>query len=299
MAPGSRFVSEVIYLNGSLVARSDARISALDYGFLYGFGLFETMRAYGGHVFRLERHLERLTDCAEALGIAVDVPVLRSAVIDTLRANRLGDARIRLTVSIGEGGMVPDPASCGEPTVLVTAGHYRPLPEQVYQKGFRAIVSSICCNSQSPISTMKSLNFLENMLARQEARTAGADEALFLNEKGLLAEASVSNVFLVVGGVLKTPGRESGILPGITREAVLELARRVDIPVVEGDVTLDELLDAGEAFLTNSLIEVMPLTEAAAKMIGSGVPGPVTTRLIAVYKELVRQETGGKGNLVP
>ncbi len=285
-------MSEMVYLNGSLVAREDARIAVMDYGFLYGYGLFETMRAYGGQVFRLERHLERLASSAATLGIAVDKSVLESAVVDTIEVNNLSDARIRLTVSIGEGGTVPNPASCDEPTVLVVASEYRPLPEEVYEKGYRAIVSSIRRNSQSPVSAMKSLNFLENMLARQEARTAGVDEALCLNEKGLLAEASMSNVFLVGGGILKTPPVGSGILPGITLEAVLELAEKQGMTAAEDDITLDELLQAEEAFLTNSVIEVMPLIEVGGKPIGSGTPGPITRRLMVAYKGLVRWEVG-------
>lgn len=285
-------MSEMVYLNGSLVPRADARIAVMDYGFLYGYGLFETMRAYRGKVFRLDRHLERLTDSAEMLGIAVDKSVLKNAVMDTVKANGLSEARIRLTVSIGEGGTVPDPASCGEPTVLVVAGEYQPLPDEVYEKGYRVIVSSIHRNSQSPVSQIKSLNFLENMLSRQEARTAGVDEAICLNEKGMLAEAGMSNVFMVVDGTLKTPGIASGFLPGVTREAVLEIARKLEIPVSEDDITLDELFQADEAFLTNSVMEVMPLTEVDGKLIGSGTPGQVTWKLTAAYEEMVWREVG-------
>lgn len=280
-------MSDIVYLNGSLVPRSQARISALDYGFLYGFGLFETMRAYEGRVFRLDRHLNRLARSAEVLGLPLPATDLRSAVTDTIQANQLGDARVRIAVSIGEGGMVPDPSTCDQPTVLIIAGHYQPYPEQVYEKGFRAIVSSIRRNSQSPLSRLKSANYLESMLARQEARAAGVDEALCLNEKGLLAEASMSNVFLVTRGTLRTPGPESGILPGITREVILELAPSLAISTLEDDVRQDELFQAQEAFLTNSLIEVMPLTEIDGKTVGSGRPGPLTQRLAAAYKKLV------------
>ncbi len=282
----------MVYLNGSLVPREDARLSVMDYGFLYGYGLFETMRAYGGKVFRLERHLERLTGSAEKLGISVDRPVLASAVMDTIKANGLSDARIRLTVSIGGGGVVPDPASCGSPTVLVVVSEYRPLPEEVYEKGFRAIVSSVRRNSQSIVSVVKSLSYLESMLARQEARTAGVDEAVCLNERGMLAEASMSNIFLVAGGILKTPGIASSILPGITREAVLELAGELGITAAEGDITFKELIQADEAFLTNSVMEIMPLTEVDGKSIGSGKPGAVTRRLMADYKGMVKRESG-------
>lgn len=280
-------MSDIVYLNGSLIPRSQARISPLDYGFLYGFGLFETMRAYEGRVFRLDRHLNRLARSAEVLGLPLPLTDLRSAVMATIQANQLGDARVRIAVSIGEGGMVPDPSTCDQPTVLILAGHYQPYPEQVYEKGFRAIVSSIRRNSQSPLSRLKSANYLESMLARQEARAAGVDEALCLNEKGLLAEASMSNVFLVTNGTLSTPGPGSGILPGITREAILELASSLAISTLEDDIRLEELSQAQEAFLSNSLIEVMPLTEIDGKAVGSGRPGPFTRRLAAAYKKLV------------
>jgi branched-subunit amino acid aminotransferase/4-amino-4-deoxychorismate lyase len=216
---------------------------------------------------------------------------LKSAVMATIQANQLGDARVRITISIGEGGIVPDPSTCDKPTVLILAGHYQPYPEQVYEKGFRAIVSSIRRNSQSPLSRLKSANYLESILARQEARAAGIDEALCLNEKGLLAEASMSNIFLVTNGILRTPGQESGILPGITREVVLELASPLGINTLEHDIRLDELFQAQEAFLTNSLMEIMPLTEIDGKPIGSGRPGPLTKRLAMAYKKLVM--TGG------
>jgi len=280
-------MSEIVYLNGSLMPRSQARISALDYGFLYGFGLFETMRAYEGQVFRLDSHLSRLARSAEALGLPIGTLDLKDAVMDTIRANQLSDARIRISVSIGEGSMAPDPGTCRQPTVLILAGDYRPHPEQVYKKGFRAVVSSIRRNSQSPLSRLKSANYLESMLARQEARAAGVDEALCLNEKGLLAEASMSNVFLVNDGILRTPGAKCGILPGITREVVLELASHLGISTSEQDIRLDELSRAQEAFLTNSLIEIMPLTEIDGKPVGSGRPGPLTRRLRADYRRLV------------
>ena len=280
-------MSEIVHLNGSLIPRSQARISALDYGFLYGFGLFETMRAYGGQVFRLDSHLNRLARSAEILGLPIEALDLKGAVRDTIQANKLSDARVRITISIGEGGMVPDPSTCRQPTVLILAGPYKPYPEQVYEKGFRAVVSSIRRNSQSPLSRLKSANYLENMLAKQEARAAGVDEAICLNEKGLLAEASMSNIFLVNDGILRTPGEESGILPGITREVVLELAPQLGINTFEQDIRLDELFQAQEAFLTNSLMEIMPLTEIDGKPVGSGEPEPVTRRLMANYKKLV------------
>ena len=283
---------QIVYFNGKLVPLSQVSISPLDYGFLYGYGLFETMRAYGGRVFRLDKHLSRLTGSAEKLGIPAITLDLKEVVTSTLEANKLSDARIRITVSIGEGGMAPDTCQCRKPTVLVVAEHYKPHPESVYKAGFKAIVSSLVRYSHSPLSGIKSANYLENMLAKQEASAAGADEALRLNEKGSIAEASMSNIFLIADGKLITPPLESGILPGITREAVIELSSQLDISATERDITLKELFQTQEAFLTNSLIEIMPLTKIDDKPIASGKPGVVTERLRAKYKRLVMYETG-------
>lgn len=280
-------MSEIAYLNGALIPRSQASISVLDYGFLFGFGLFETMRAYGGQVFRLDSHLGRLARSAEILGLPVKTLELKNAVMDTIQANKLSEARIRVTVSIGEGSMVPDLSTCSKPTVLIMAQPYQPYPEAVYQKGFSAIVSSIHRNSQSPVPQFKSANSMESILAKGEAKAAAVNDALFLNDKSLLAEASTSNIFLVTDGVLKTPRVETGILPGITREVILELAPALDINAREQDMRLDELHQAEEAFLTNAMIEIMPLTEVNGKPVGSGRPGLITQRLMEGYRKLV------------
>ncbi len=278
---------EIVYFNGSLIPRSQARIPAMDYGFLYGMGIFETMRAYDGKVFRLDSHLSRLSHAAGTLGIPIKGMDLKGAVTALIQANELDNARVRITASRGEGTMTPDPDSCHNPVVLITATPYQPIPDQVYNQGYRAIISSIRRNSQSPLPRLKTINYLENIIARQEAKKASADEALLLNEKGLLAEASMSNVFLVAGGKLKTPGEDSGILSGITRATVLKLAGKMDIDTIEGDIEEDEVYQAQEAFLTNSLIEIMPLTMVKGRNIGTGIPGDMTQRLRIAYREAV------------
>ncbi|MDD5510209.1 MAG: aminotransferase class IV [Dehalococcoidales bacterium] len=280
-------MSNVVYLNGALIPRSRAKVSALDYGFLYGLGLFETMRAYEGQVFRLESHLSRLSRSAELLGIPVIISELRDAIRETLEANRLRNARIRVTISAGEGKMPPNPKTCRKPTVLVLAERYQPYPQEVYRRGFRAVISSIRRNSQSPLSGLKSSSYMESLLARQQAGERGGDEAICLNEKGFLAEASMSNIFLVSEGILRTPGEESGILPGITRSVIIELALKLGINVLEEDIRPIELFQAQEAFLTNSLIEVMPLTEIEGKPVASGRPGALSERLLTEYREQV------------
>ncbi|MDO8578800.1 MAG: aminotransferase class IV [Dehalococcoidales bacterium] len=280
-------MGEFVFLNNEIVPADQAKISPLDYGFLYGFGLFETMRAYDSKVFKLDAHLNRLARAAKTLGMPPVTFDLKQAVADILKANKLTSARIRITVSAGEGSTTPDPASCTKPTVLITARDYQPPAEEIYEKGFKAVISSIRRNSQSPLSHLKSANYLENLLAKQEAKNKGADEAVFLNEHDLVAECSTSNIFIVSDGILQTPRVENGILPGITRETILELAPKLGIEAVEEDLWLDELLESEEAFLTNSMFEVMPLVKVAGKRIGSGKPGLLTRKLRAAYSELV------------
>lgn len=279
-------MEQIVFLNGILVPRSQARISPFDLGFLYGYGLFETMRAYSGHIFRLEMHLERLRASGKLLGLDVNAQQLEKACHDTLKANKLDDARIRLTISIGEGEAIPDRPKQARSTVFVVALRYNPPPPETYQNGYRAIVSSIRQNSRSPLSRLKTVNYLNNILARQEAKANGADEALMLNERGLLCEGSTSNLFIVYRGSLITPGEESGCLPGITRQVVLEIAKGTGINISQRKVRLEELQCADEAFLTNSLIELMPLTRVNGKMIGRGQKGKITSRLMSAYKKL-------------
>ena len=280
-----------VCLNGSLIPLSQARISPIDYGFLHGYGLFETMRAYSGHVFRLEKHLARLERSARALNIDLDgTAKLEKAVHDTLRANQLSDARIRISVSPGEEEIAADIPAKGEPTVFIMAISYVPPSEDVYRRGFTAIVSRVHRSTRSPSSGLKSLSSLDILLARQEAATFGVDHAILLNDDGLVSEGSSSNVFHVKDGTLFTPAEHCGILPGITREVVMrDLAPSLGISTKEVDVALVDLLEADEAFLTNSMIEVMPLTILADRSVGSGRPGALTQRLMKAYKALVER----------
>ena len=289
-------MAEIIYLNGRLIPRSKARLSPFDHGFLYGYGLFETMRAYQGHIFRLDRHLTRLRHSAQSLGLTHSIlnvvegkQSLEVACLATLEANKLKDARLRLTVSAGEGDLTPDPGTCSSPTVLITARNLVPLPPEKYESGFKAALSSLRRNSQSPLSRLKSTCYMENILARIAARAAGCDEAILLNEQGYLAEGSTTNIFLASNGKLTTPSLESGVLLGITREAVLEIARAANIKTLERQVELKELIEAEEAFITNSILELMPLTRFVGKPIGTGKPGQLTKELLAAYRKLVNE----------
>jgi len=294
-------MEEIVYLNGSLIPRSQARVSAFDYGFLYGYGLFETMRAYHGTIFLLERHLKRLLNSAAVIGLSPELAEidLGKACTDTLMANGLQDARLRLTVSRGEADSFPGSGTNIMPTVLVTARSYQALPAQIYNKGFRVGVSSFRRYSQSPLSRLKSANYLLNVLAKGEAEAAGLDESLLLNERGFITEGSISNVFFVSHSGLVTPPVESGILPGITRKVVMEMAGVLGINATEGEVRLEDLGQFGEAFLTNSVMELMPLVEVRDNVggiitIGSGKPGKLTKRLMAAYREMVEGETALK-----
>jgi branched-chain amino acid aminotransferase len=286
-------MEEIIYLNGDLIPRSQAKLSPFDHGFLYGYGLFETMRAYGGSIFRLDRHLARLHHAAGMLGIAPRLTAfdLEKACYDVLKANNLAEARLRLTVSAGEGDITPSPDTCRGITIFIAARKLVPLPPESYERGYTAVLSSWRRNSQSSLSRLKSTCYLENVLARQEAVIAGADEALLLNEKGFVAEGSTTNIFLVSGNMLVTPSTESGALPGTTRETVLELAQSMGTMPAVRQVELGELHRADEAFLTNSIVEIMPLTRLDDKPIGSGKPGILTQRLMSTYRELVAKET--------
>jgi branched-chain amino acid aminotransferase len=287
-------MDEIVYLNDQLLPRFEAKLSPFDHGFLYGYGLFETMRAYSGHIFRLDSHLTRLCRSAQSLGLTHSILTtdegkqsLEDACMATLEANKLKDARIRLTISPGEGDTTPDPSTCSSPTILITARNLIALPPEKYETGFKAALSSLRRNSQSPLSRLKSNCYTENILARMAARAAGYDEAILLNEHGCLAEGSTTNIFLMVNEELITPSLESGVLPGITREAVLEIARTANIKTLERQVELKELIEAEEAFITNSILELMPLIWFEGKPIGTGKPGQLTKELLAAYRKLV------------
>ncbi len=282
---------DLAYLNGVLRPLSEPGISPLDYGFLYGYGLYETMRAYGGRVFLLDNHLDRLSRAAVELrfGPIPEQKELAEAVRQTMAANQLTEARVRLSVSLGKGDMVPDPASCREPVVLVMAKKYTPFAREVYRKGFRSILSSYRRDSQSPLSRLKTANYLTSLLARVEVRARQADDGVLLNEKDMLTECTSSNIFLINNDLLYTPTIESGLLPGITRQAVLELAAAQGIGVRVEELSLETLKQAREAFITNSIMEIMPLTSFEGLPIGNGKPGPITETLMEAYSH----STGG------
>lgn len=283
---------EIVYLNGRLVPRSRARVSPFDHGFLYGFGIFETMRSYNGRVFRLEQHLKRLETSAQQLGIPMPGLDLASACYRLLEENSLTEARLRLTLTAGTGEAVPDTDTCKSSTAVIMVRPLAPLPREKYQQGFHAVLSSLQRNSRSLLSRIKSTSYAESVFARREARLMGVDEVVMLNEKGMVAEGSTCNIFIVSKGLLVTPSPDSGALPGITRAVVLELARAAGLKIEEREFTPGELAEADEAFVTSSIIEVMPLTYFDGKPVGQGSPGAITVGLLDAYRGLVRDETG-------
>lgn len=279
-----------IYLNDKLVLGNEAVISPYDHGFLYGHGLFETMRVYNGRVFCLNEHLQRLADGGEVLGWPewFDADHLSSSIYQTLEKNGLQDASVRLTVSRGMGASRPDPLSCSQLTVVVFAMPIQPVSNEVYEQGWSLVTTHIRRNLTSPLCTIKTANYLDNILAKAEARQQGASDGLLLNTNGSIAEGTMCNIFFVKGGRLITPDKNSGLLPGITRAKVLQLADQAGIDIEERQVYPDELLRVSEVFLTSSLLEIMPVTMIDQCIFNDGRPGKITQFLKEEYRKLVK-----------
>ena len=275
-----------IFLNKKLVKEEDAVVSVFDHGFLYGDGIYETMRAYNGVVFMIEKHFERLRRSASLTKL--DIPeagFITDAVFRTIEANKLSDAYIRVTVSRGKGPIGLDPALCNEPTFVVIAEHFREYPEQLYRNGVKLVIAKTRRNLVEAIDPkIKSLNFLNNIFAKMEAKERGAYEAIMLNAEGAIAEGTVCNVFFVKGNVLCTPAPSVGVLDGITRELVISLAKKCGVSVNEGRFYPTDLFHADEVFFTNTTSEIMPVSQV--ELIAYRV-GEVTKSLHARYKREV------------
>ena len=280
-----------IYLNGSLVLEDEARISPFDHGFLYGHGLFETMRVYCGKVFCLDEHLKRLHNSSRVLGWPewFDGKILSSAIYQTLEKNKLQEASVRLTVSRGIGESRPDPSTCTQMTVAIFTYPSHSLASEVYEQGWSLVQSTIRRNLTSPLCGLKVANYLDHILAKAQARQKGANEALLLNTKGIVAEGTMCNIFFVRDGKLITPDEKSGILPGITRALVLEIAKEAGIESEERQVDPHELLGISEMFVTSSLLEIMPVTILDQRIVNGGRPGPITKLLQTEYKRKVER----------
>lgn len=272
-------------MDGEFVPESEARVSVFDHGFLYGDGVFEGIRAYKGVVFKLKEHVDRLYDSAKA--IMLEIPLSKEemikAVLETLRRNKLRDAYIRLIVTRGVGDLGIDPRKCSKPSVIIITREMKPL---LGRKSVSLIISSVRRDNVDATSHQaKSLNYLNSILAKLEAIKAGADDAILLDNRGFVSEASAANLFLVKNGVIATPPQTAGILPGITREKVMELAKSLGFIIEEREITPMELFTADEVFLTGTAAEIVPVAEIAGRKLPEA-PGKVTKRLIEEFEKL-------------
>ena len=281
----------LIFMNDRLVPEDEARVSVFDHGLLYGDGVFEGLRSYAGRVFRLDAHLDRLWESAQAIRLEIPLSkeAMGKAVNDTLAANQLIDGYVRLVITRGAGGLGLDPAKTSNPQVIVIADTISLYPAEFYEKGLRIVTAATQRISPAALSPrIKSLNYLNNIMAKVEGLQAGCVEALMLNHKGEVAECTGDNVFCVRSGTLLTPPTDAGILEGITRNAVLELAEAAGIPAREAVLTRHDLYTACECFLTGTAAEVIPVVEIDGRRIGDGIPGTITRRLKDDFNRLVR-----------
>jgi len=283
-----------IYLNGKLVPKREAKVSVLDHGFLYGDGVFEGIRAYNCVVFKLREHIRRLFESAHS--IMLEIPLsekeMVSAVVKTLKVNKLKDAYIRIIVSRGEGDLGLDPTKCrGNETVVIITDKISLYPKEIYEKGMAIITVPTIRNLPEALNPqIKSLNYLNNILAKIEAINAGYQEALMLDHLGYVAECTGDNIFVVKKEQLYTPPQCMGTLRGITRDTVLEIARKLKIPTHEHVLTRHELYISEECFLTGTAAEVVPVVEVDGRKIGNGKPGKLTKFIMKEFKKLIRKE---------
>ena len=280
-----------VWINRRFVGIDDAKISAFDRGFLYGDGIFETMRSYAGKVFRLDEHLDRLFASLKIVRIKLPYKkrYLERIIYKSLAINDLKSAYIRLTITRGEGRFGINYRDKFTPNLVMVAKEFGDYPGWMYKKGISAAVVSLRQNEYSPTTKIKSLNFLNYILARLEAKAKGFDEAILTNTKGAVAEGATSNIFLIKNRRLATPSLKSGIVPGVTRAVIIGIAKSLRLDLKEGQVSYKELLNSDEVFLTNSLAEVLPVIRIDSKMIGDGQPGDITKLLHVSYqKEVIR-----------
>ncbi len=282
-----------IYINGEFFSKEDAKISVYDHGLLYGDGVFEGLRSYSGKVFRLHEHLVRLWESALAISLEIPMTIedLARDVQATVAKNNISDGYVRLVVTRGSGALGLDPYKCSNPQIIIIIADSITLyPEKFYAEGLELITASTIRNHPAALSPrIKSLNYLNNIMAKIEGLRGGCVEAVMLNHKGEVAECTGDNIFIVKHGRLMTPPIDAGILEGITRNAVLELARDAGIETAEVAMTRHDLFVADECFLTGSAAEVIPAVKLDGRVIGDGKPGPVTLKLNALFKELVRK----------
>ncbi len=281
-----------VYISGKLYDKDDAKVSVYDHGLLYGDGVFEGIRSYGGRVFRLDQHLDRLYESARAIRLEIPMTkeAMAAAVIDTLKVNGITDGYIRLVITRGAGYLGLDPRKTSNPQVIIITDRIELYSPELYEKGLAIVTASTVRTNANALSPrIKSLNYLNNILAKIEGVDAGAPEALMLNSKGEVAECTGDNIFIVRQGTVLTPPNDAGILEGITRGAVMELAAQAGHAVREAVLTRHDVYTADECFLTGTAAEVVPVVKCDGRVIGTGHPGPITRDLRTRFMELTRR----------
>ena len=281
-----------VFIDGKFYDESKAKISVFDHGLLYGDGIFEGIRAYNGRVFKLKEHVDRLFYSAKA--ILLEIPFthaqIMKAVVDTCRKNRLKEGYIRLVVTRGVGTLGLNPKTCLKPSIIVIAGKIKLYPQEMYDHGMDIVTVATTRNLHNAVNpAIKSLNYLNNILAKIEANIAGCEEAIMLNSEGFVAECTGDNIFIVKGRQLLTPPLSAGALYGITRGTVMDLARQAGLEVSEPNMTRYDLFNADECFLTGTAAEVIPVVKIDGRVIGTGKPGSVTRQLLERFHDLANR----------
>ena len=278
----------LIYIDGEFLPKAEAKVSVFDHGLLYGDGVFEGIRSYNSRVFKLNEHLERLYDSAKSIMLQIPIPIetMKETVLETLCRNHLREAYIRLVVTRGVGDLGLDPDKCPKPSIIIIADKITLYPQKFYEDGLEIVTASVRRNYSEAINPrIKSLNYLNNILAKIEGKQSGAEEVLMLNAEGYVVECSGDNIFWVKNGVLVTPPVHIGILEGVTRNSVIDLARDAGMQVEERVFTRHDLYIADECFLTGTAAEVIPVVKIDRRAIGDGQPGKVTEKLIAAFRQ--------------
>ena len=280
-------MSRIIYLDGAFLKEEEAKVSVFDHGVLYGDGVFEGIRAYNGRIFKCKEHIDRLYAAAKA--ILLEIPIskeeMTEVLLETCRRNEIKDGYIRLVVTRGVGDLGLNPINCKRPSVFCIAGNITLYPEEMYTKGMPIVTATQRRNKATIVDPqVKSLNYLNNILAKIEANHAGVPEALMLNHDGIVAECTGDNIFIVKEGVIYTPPIHIGILDGITRRAAMDIAKELGYTVVEKEFTLFNVYNADECFLTGTAAEAIPVTSVDRRVIGSGVAGEVTKKILEGFK---------------
>jgi len=283
---------QVVYVDGSFVDKMDAKVSVFDHGLLYGDGVFEGIRAYNGRVFKLKEHIDRLFNAAKAISLTIPLSKeeMTEVVLESCRRNGIADGYIRLVVTRGFGDLGLSPLKCPKPTIICIAATIALYPPEFYDTGLKVITSTVRRNKATIIDPqVKSLNYLNNILARIEADRVGAPEALMLTEDGLVAECTGDNIFIIKGDEIWTPPIHMGILDGITRSTVIDLAGKNGFKVIEKAFTLFNVITADECFLTGTAAELIAVTELDGKVIGDGKAGAVTSKLLAIFQKYTKE----------